>query len=84
MKIISFIFALACATAAYAKTDAGSFNRALLEDMKSETKADSESFKKPSRGPASVEASPIEKIENQKKSLDKIEKNHKQVGQPQW
>ncbi len=84
MKIISFIFALACATAAYAKTDAGEFNRAILEGIKADSKTDAESFKKPSRAPASVEVSPIQKIENQKKSVDKIEKNHKQVGQPQW
>lgn len=84
MKIISFIFALACATAAYAKTDAGDFNRALIEGIKAETRSDSDSFKKPSRAPASVEASPIEKIENQIHSVDKIEKNYKQVGQPQW
>lgn len=84
MKIISFFFALVCATAAYAKTDAGDFNRAILEGIKAETKADSESFRVPSRAAASVEVSPIEKIENQKQSVDKIEKNYKQVGQPQW
>jgi hypothetical protein len=84
MKIISFIFALACATAAYAKTDVGDFNRAILEGIKAETKSDSDSFRVQSRAPASVEASPIDRIENQKKSLDKMEKNYKQVGQPQW
>jgi hypothetical protein len=84
MKIISFIFALVCATAAYAKTDAGDFNRAILEGIKAETKSDGDSFRVQSRAPASVEVSAIEKIENQKKSVDKMEKNYKQVGQPQW
>lgn len=84
MKIISFIFALACATAAYASRDVGDFNKALLDGVRAEVKSDSESFKKPSRSPASVGASAIEKIEDQKKSVNKIEKNHNQLGQPNW
>jgi len=84
MKFISFIFAIACATAAYAKKDVGDFNKALIEDVKAEVKYDSESFKKPSRSPASVGPSAVEKIDNQTKSVDKIEKNYKQVGHPQW
>lgn len=84
MKIMSFIFALACTTAAYAKTDAGDFNKALLEGVQAEVKSDSESFKRPTRSPASVGPSLVEKIEDQKKSVNKIEKNHKQLGQPNW
>ena len=84
MRFLSFLFALGCVTAAFAKPDAGMFNKVMLEGMDSEIKKDSDSFKKPSRGPASVGPSKQEVILDHKKSINKTEKRDKQLGQPSW
>ena len=85
MKFMSFMFALFCATAALAKSDAGLFNQAIREGIKQETKKDGVVYKVvPGRAPASVEASQIDVIQNDQKSLNKVEKQYKQLGSPTW
>ncbi len=80
MKFLSFVFALFCAGAAFAKSDAGLFNQAVRESIKQEIKKDGEVFKKQSRSPASVEPT----YQKQEDIPDKLEKQHKQIGQPRW
>lgn len=80
MKFLSFVFALFCAGAAFAKMDAGHFNHAVRESIKQEIKKDGEVYKKTSRSPASVE----ETYQIEEKIPDKIEKQHKQIGRPSW
>jgi RNA-splicing ligase RtcB len=81
MKFLSFVFALLCAGAAFAKADAGLFNHAVRESIKQEIKKDGEIYrKKVSRAPASVEKS----YQKQEEMPDKIEKQHKQLGRPSW
>ncbi len=85
MKFMSFMFALFCATAALAKSDEGLFNQAIREGIKSEMKKDGVVYKVvPGRAPASVEASQTDVIQNEQKSLDKVEKQYKQLGSPKW
>lgn len=86
MKFMSFMFALFCATAALAKSDAGLFNQAIREGIKQEVKKDGVVYKgnTPGRAPASVEPSKSEVIQNEHKSLDKVEKQYKQLGSPKW
>lgn len=79
------MFALFCATAALAKTDAGLFNQAIREGIKQEVKKDGVVYKgTASRAPASVEPTQTEVIQNEQKSLDKVEKHYKQLGRPSW
>lgn len=80
MKFLSFIFALFCAGAAFAKMDAGLFNQAVRESIKQEIKKDGEVYKKSGRSPASVEKN----YQKQEELPDKIEKHHKQIGRPSW
>ncbi len=81
MKFLSFVFALLCAGAAFAKTDAGLFNQAVRESIKQEIKKDGEIYRKEaSRAPASVEKT----YQKQEDMPDKLEKQHKQIGQPRW
>ncbi|MBY0517128.1 MAG: hypothetical protein K2P81_09480 [Bacteriovoracaceae bacterium] len=84
MKFMSFLFALFCAGAALAKSDAGLFNAAIREGIKQEIKKDGVSLKQTGRFPASVEATETEVIQNEQKSIDKVEKQHKQLGLPSW
>jgi ABC-type sugar transport system substrate-binding protein len=85
MKFMSLMFALLCATAALAKSDAGLFNQAIREGIKQEAKKDGVVYKvAPGRAPASVEATKTEVIQNEHKSLDKVEKQYKQLGSPKW
>jgi hypothetical protein len=84
MKIILSLGLILMTSSLWAKKDTGEFNRAMMEEIKLEVKADAESFKKPSRSPASVGPSPVEKIHDHKRSVDKIEKNQNQLGKPRW
>jgi len=85
MKFMSFMFALFCATAALAKSDAGLFNQAIREGIKQEDKKDGVMYKgSAGRAPASVEPSKADVIQNEQKSLDKVEKHYKQLGRPSW
>lgn len=85
MKFMSFMFALFCATAALAKSDAGLFNQAIREGIKQEIKKDGVVYKgSASRAPASVEPSKADVIQDEQKSLDKVEKQYKQLGSPNW
>lgn len=82
MKFMSFMFALFCATAALAKSDAGLFNQAIREGIKQEVKKDGVIYKGTStnRAPASVNV-----VEEPKKyPADKIEKQYKQLGHSDW
>jgi hypothetical protein len=82
MKFMSFMFALFCATAALAKTDAGLFNQAIREGIKQEVKKDGVIYKSPTAGrsPASVPATDDPKSY----PANKIEKQHKQLGHSDW
>ena len=85
MKLLSFMFALFCAGAAFAKADPGFFNQAVRESIKQEMKKDGEAYKKEAnRAPASVSPSESEKVQSEQKSLDKVEKHYKQLGRPSW
>lgn len=85
MKFMSFMFALFCATAALAKSDAGLFNQAIREGIKQETKKDGVIYRNSiGRGPASMDTTQSEMIQDEQKSLDKVEKQYKQLGSPSW
>jgi hypothetical protein len=84
MKILSFFFALICVTAALARPTAGQFNDAMREGMQKEIKKDADQYKKPGRAPARVEPMKPEVLLEEKKAIDKLEKQHKQLGNPTW
>lgn len=84
MKLISFAFALFCAVAALAKTDATLFSQTVREDIKQDLNKNQETYRVNGRSPASVGPSPVEVIQQEQKSLDKVEKQLKQVGRPTW
>ena len=72
----------------WAQKNLKDFNQALNNSVKDSVKKDDQAFKrKAGRAPASIdtdEASDVQRFESQKKSLDKIEKNVKQVGSKEW
>jgi hypothetical protein len=84
MKFMSFMFALFCAGAALAKTDAGLFNAAIREGIKQEIKKDGVLIKQNGRYPASVGPTKSEMLESEEKSIDKVEKRMDQLGHPNW
>ena len=83
MKFWSFMLALFCAGAALAKSDSGKFNQAIMESVKSEMRKDGEVYRKDGRAPASVETNQ-EKLQDEQKNIDKMERQFKQVGHPSW
>jgi|688.fasta_scaffold1369333_1 hypothetical protein len=84
MKILSFFFAILCATAALARPSIDQFNEAMRDGMHEEIKKDSDLYKQPSRAPASVKMMKPEVLIEEKKAIDKLEKQHKQLGKPSW
>lgn len=84
MKILSFFFGLICVTAAFAIPTAMQFNEAMREGMELEIKKDADLYRKPSRKPASVEVLRPEVLKDEKRALDKLEKQHKQLGNSAW
>lgn len=84
MKILSFFFGLICVTAVFARPTAMQFNEAMREGMEQEIKKDADLYRKPSRGPASAEVLRPEVLQDEKRALDKLEKQHKQLGNAAW
>lgn len=84
MKILSFFFGLICVSAALARPTAMQFNEAMREGMEQEIKKDAELYRKPTRAPASVEVLKPEVLKEEKRALDKLEKQHKQLGNSAW
>ncbi len=78
MKLL--LIALVISSPVFSRTTPD-FNRELAADLKSDLSKDEEKFRKvPTRGPAST--TPLEKVEFE--GPDKIEKNVKQLGHPNW
>ncbi len=84
MQVLSIIFAIICATAALARPSALQFNEAMREDLQKDIKQDADKYKKVTRGPASVEPVQPEVLLDETKALDKVEKQHKQLGNKSW
>ena len=84
MKIMSFVFALLCVGVAWAKPDAGLFSKAIREGIQEDSKASNVSVQGPGRAPASIEPTQAEYIQQEQKSLNKVEKQYKQLGSPSW
>jgi polyhydroxyalkanoate synthesis regulator phasin len=84
MKILLAL--LSISFMAFAGKTVKDFNKVLIDDVKTNVKKDDESFKtNQGRSPASIPtATETEVMQDQKKSIDKIEKNVKQLGPKEW